>query len=88
MNPISTLVDGALSDVRDHLVSQPPSVRTTLAPVWAIPMAGQGGALATSAPDDAADRPTARHVEAALTFGQEAGLPQLRLHRRRAEVLL
>jgi hypothetical protein len=31
-------------------------------------MAGQGGALATSAPDDAADRPTARHVEAALTF--------------------
>ena len=68
MNPISTLVDGALSDVRDHLVSQPPSVRTTLAPVWAIPMAGQSGALATSAPDDAADRPTARHVEAALTF--------------------
>jgi hypothetical protein len=52
MNPISTLVDGALSDVRDHLVSQPPSVRTTLAPVWGIPMAGQGGALATSVASD------------------------------------
>jgi hypothetical protein len=74
MNPISTLVDSSLSDVRDHLVSQPPSVRTTLAPVWAIAMAGQGGALAISAPnvrrvpDDVTDRPTARHVEAALTF--------------------
>ena len=28
MNPISTPVDGSLSDARDHLVSQPPSVRT------------------------------------------------------------
>jgi hypothetical protein len=42
---IMELADDIAYGVHDHLVSQPPSVRTTLAPVSAIPTAGQGGAL-------------------------------------------